>query len=167
MRLVARSTVVAGALAVLAIAAPAASARLNLEPSSGAPRQTAITTVAVRPNPDEQTAHATRVGPPILHRARLSDVAMLNYQEEAANHATAYTPPPSARYSSAGLNGYVSAPSIHRTVHITTHSNPFQWGDAAIGALGGFALSLLILGGALVITQRRGAQVPSAEPATS
>jgi hypothetical protein len=32
----------------------------------------------------------------------------------------------------------------------------FDWGDASIGAAGGFGLSMLAIGGGLVITQRRG-----------
>jgi hypothetical protein len=32
----------------------------------------------------------------------------------------------------------------------------FDWGDAGIGAVGGFGLSMLGLGGGLVIAQRRG-----------
>jgi hypothetical protein len=31
----------------------------------------------------------------------------------------------------------------------------FDWGDAGIGAAGGFGLSMLAIGGGLVITQRR------------
>jgi hypothetical protein len=41
-------------------------------------------------------------------------------------------------------------------VRIQAPPSGFDWGDAAIGAAGGFALSLIAVGGALVVSQRRG-----------
>jgi hypothetical protein len=35
-------------------------------------------------------------------------------------------------------------------------SGGFDWGDAGIGAAGGFAISMLGIGGALTLSQRRG-----------
>jgi len=49
--------------------------------------------------------------------------------------------------------GTDSAPTV---VHVTT-DNGFNWGDAAIGAAAGVAISLLLLGGGLSITQRHSA----------
>jgi hypothetical protein len=40
-------------------------------------------------------------------------------------------------------------------VRITIPTSGFDWGDAGIGAAGGLALSMLGVGGALVLTQRR------------
>jgi hypothetical protein len=40
-------------------------------------------------------------------------------------------------------------------VRITTPASGFDWGDAGIGAAGGLALSLLGVGGALVISHQR------------
>jgi hypothetical protein len=45
-----------------------------------------------------------------------------------------------------------TGPSI---VRVSPASGGFDWGDAGIGAAGGFALSMLGIGGALVLTQRR------------
>lgn len=41
-------------------------------------------------------------------------------------------------------------------VHVTARDSGFDWGDAGIGAAGGFALSMVGLGGALAISQNRG-----------
>jgi hypothetical protein len=156
MRLAARSTVIAGALATAAIASPLASARFDLGPTpTTGQTQTTATAPAVRPNPDQQVTQVSQLGPPTLQSARASQLAAVHRVESAASHASAYQPTQSARYSTAGLNGYVSSPTGGGPVHVTTHSNPFDWGDAAIGAAGGLVISLLIIGGAVVVTQRR------------
>jgi hypothetical protein len=41
-------------------------------------------------------------------------------------------------------------------VRIQTPPSGFDWRDAAIGAAGGLALALVAVGGALVVSQRRG-----------
>jgi len=41
-------------------------------------------------------------------------------------------------------------------VRVSPSSGAFDWGDAGIGAAGGFALSMIVAGGALVASQRRG-----------
>jgi len=148
---------IAGALATAAIAAPVASARLNLEPTPTGQSQMTAAAPVVQPNPDEQVTQAGPAGPPVLHSVPASRLAEVHRQQAAAARASAYTPSQSAPYSRAGLNGYVSSPTngVPATVHVTTHSNPFDWGDAAIGAAGGIVISLLIVGGALVVTQRR------------
>lgn len=48
-------------------------------------------------------------------------------------------------------SGQPAAPTI---VHVTAASG-FSWGDAAIGATAGIAIAILVVGGALVVTQRR------------
>ena len=40
-------------------------------------------------------------------------------------------------------------------VHITTPNSGFDWTDAGIGAAGGLAITMLGVGGALVLSQRR------------
>jgi hypothetical protein len=161
MRLAQRTTFVSIAFAVAAIAAPAASAQFDLAPagaqSGRAESQTTSTTPTVRANPDQQVMPASQVGPPTLQSATASQLPEVHRQQAAASHALAYKPTQSKPYSSAGLNGYVSSPTNGgpAVVHITTHNNPFDWGDAAIGAAGGIVISLLIVGGAVVVTQRR------------
>jgi hypothetical protein len=38
---------------------------------------------------------------------------------------------------------------------VTARNSGFDWGDAGIGAAGGLALSMVGLGGALAVSQRR------------
>jgi hypothetical protein len=45
--------------------------------------------------------------------------------------------------------------SLSPVVHVIAPNDGFDWGDAGIGAAGGFALSMLGLGTALTISQRR------------
>lgn len=45
-----------------------------------------------------------------------------------------------------------TAPTI---VRVTAPTSGFDWGDAGIGAAGGFALTLVALGGGLAISQNR------------
>ena len=40
-------------------------------------------------------------------------------------------------------------------VRISSPDGGFDWGDAGIGAAGGFALAMIGLGGALIVSQRR------------
>ncbi len=40
-------------------------------------------------------------------------------------------------------------------VRVVTPNSGFDWGDAGIGAAGGFALAMLGLGGTLALSQRR------------
>jgi hypothetical protein len=40
-------------------------------------------------------------------------------------------------------------------VRVTAPNSGFDWGDAGIGAAGGFALSMIGLGGALAVSQHR------------
>jgi hypothetical protein len=50
-------------------------------------------------------------------------------------------------------DGSASAPPA--IVRISAHDGGFDWGDAGIGAASGFALSMIGLGGALAVSQRR------------
>ena len=69
MRLVAPSTVVTSIAAIaLAIAAPAASARLDLNPTPSGPSQIATAQRVVRPNPDQQVPPAAATVPPTAVR---------------------------------------------------------------------------------------------------
>jgi hypothetical protein len=46
-------------------------------------------------------------------------------------------------------------PTSPKVVQVSNPSDGFDWGDAAIGAGGGVALSILGVGGALALSQRR------------
>ena len=43
-------------------------------------------------------------------------------------------------------------------VRVTVPASGFDWGDAGIGAAGGLAITMLGVGGALVVSQRRNGQ---------
>ena len=45
--------------------------------------------------------------------------------------------------------------NVTPVVRVVAPNGGFDWGDAGIGAAGGFALSMLGVGGAIVVTQRR------------
>jgi hypothetical protein len=46
-------------------------------------------------------------------------------------------------------------PSVTQTtVRVIAPANPFDWADAAIGAAGGVAISLVVVGAALAMTRR-------------
>jgi hypothetical protein len=166
MRLAVRSTVVASALAIAAIAAPAASARLDLgpqqrlydvNPSTGyaipvAPPQAQTTSPSpeVHPNPDQQATQSGSGVPPISHLSRPAQIAAIERLKEQAllNHV-----PPYARDSNADVNTRahpVAAPAPT----LKAPDNGFDWGDAAIGAGITLTLALLITAGGFAVRQR-------------
>jgi hypothetical protein len=74
----------------------------------------------------------------------------------------------SARYELNPLTP-TTTPSHQPAVQIVRvpASGGFDWGDAGIGAAGGFGLSMLAIGGGLVITQRRDRRTSGPAAATS
>jgi hypothetical protein len=48
-----------------------------------------------------------------------------------------------------------SAPTAPTIVRVSAPTGSFDWGDAGIGAAGGFAISMIAIGGAFVTSQRR------------
>lgn len=112
-------TTAAIALALAAIAAPAASA---LSRQAG---------WVVRPNPDRQAAQ--------LARAAATRPAPTNW---------VVRPNPDEQ------NPMPASPTIVR-VTTPTATSGFDWADAGIGVAGGVALSMIGLGGALAVSQRR------------
>ena len=73
----------------------------------------------------------------------------------------------SARPIGPDTNSFTAtSPPATQIVRVTTPSG-FDWGDAGIGAAGGLALSMLGIGAALTITQRRARHPsPPAAPTT-
>ena len=166
MRLAVRSTVVASALAIAAIAAPAASARFDLgpqqrpydvNPSAGyvipvAPPQAQPTgpSPEVHPNPDQQATQSGPGQPPISHSPTPAQLAAIERLKEQAlaNHV-----PPNGRQSNADVNTRahpVAAPAPT----LKAPDNGFDWGDAAIGAGIVATLVLLITAGSVAVRQR-------------
>lgn len=128
------SAVVAIAIAATALFASAASAR----PLEG---------------PVHQTEQTWPHDPPILATAPHSAYGATEAQSALAH---SYKVPPTARFSTAGIVSS-SKPAVAAAVSapkISTSSDSFHWGDAAIGAATVMAIVLLVGGGAL-ITRRR------------
>ena len=166
MRLAVRSTVIASALAIAAIAAPAASARFDLgpqhqpydaNPSTGyaipvAPPQAQTTgpRPEVHPNSDQQATQTGPAVPPILHRSEVSQRAAIERLKEQAlvNHV-----PPNRRYSNADVNA-TNHPVAAPAPTLRAPDNGFDWGDAVIGAGITATIALLIAGGSFAMRQR-------------
>jgi hypothetical protein len=95
MRLTARTRIIAGALSIAAIAAPAASARVGPGPHQ---RVSVNLSTATKAGPN---------APPILRVARASELAAINRAEVQREAARSYSPPAGARYSSADTAAYL------------------------------------------------------------
>jgi uncharacterized protein (TIGR03382 family) len=160
MRLATPSRIIAIALVLVASAAPAASARFNLEPAGAqttrADNQAMSNRPAVRANPDEQTTPSSAVIPPILRAARASELQAINRVNVNDAAALSYSPPPTARYSLAETNAHAQAgqPVAPTASIVKPTSSGFDYGDAAIGAAITAALALLITAGALAMRRR-------------
>jgi hypothetical protein len=175
MRLAARSTVAATCLTIVALA-PTAAARpafdppsVSVNPSTGYTLQdkSVSQTTVLQSNPDHQvTRHAVPI-PPILGKTRAAEQAAI--QRLKAQHYTDKLPVHPA-YRAAALNGHGSGHPVSVQAPNTPSANPdnsFDWGDAAIGAAAGLALSLLVGGGAMALARRRSPQADSANVATT
>ena len=160
MSLASLGRLIAATLMIGAIAAPAASAQFALAPAgtpSGRAQSQATTGAPVaRPNPDQQTAETGPVGPPILRRARASELAAINRAQAQEEDRLAYNLPPIARYSNAEMNVYASVarPVAAPTPSGGAPSNGFDYGAAAVGAGITGAIVLLITASTLTIRRR-------------
>ena len=177
MRLAARSAIVAICLAIVALAPAVASARpieptttVFVDPLSGfaTPQgQSSSQSPAVHPNPDQQTvAHGRTVVPPVLKSVTASQLADSELAKAHAQNENR----PTGRYSTATFNGYGSGHPVSVQAPKTPTANPdngFDWGDAAIGAAAGLALTLLVVGGAMVRSRRRSPRVDTPNVATT
>jgi hypothetical protein len=157
MRLPARSTMIAGVLSIAAILAPAASARLKLEPVTTAQGQPTALSSVVRPNPDQQFARSTPGGPPILRVARASELAVIHRAEAQERAAVSYSPPAGALYSSADTAAYaaVASPVAASSSPVKAPGAGFDYGAAAVGAGFAVALIMMISAGAFAVRRRR------------
>lgn len=90
--------------------------------------------------------------PPILPAPNPAQSAAIQRAEQRAAQGFAQTVPISARYSSAETNAY---PSRSAVVQVTASDGGFDWADAGIGAAGGLVLSIVAIGGGLVLVERR------------
>lgn len=88
--------------------------------------------------------------PPILPAPNPAQTAAIQRAEAAQGLAPSL--PNSARYSSAETNAYPSRSGVAR---VAASDGGFDWGDAGIGAAGGLVLSIVAIGGGLVLVERR------------
>ncbi|MGZ6563704.1 MAG: hypothetical protein ACXVH3_31240 [Solirubrobacteraceae bacterium] len=175
MRLAVRSTVVAICLAIVALAPVAASARpafdlthVTLNPTSTGDVATQGQSPEVHPNPDQQVTvvHRRTVVPPIPKPVTASQLA----GSELAKAHAAIDNRLTGGYSTATFSGYASSHPATVQAPRNPSANPdngFDWGDAAIGAAAGLTLTLLVVGGAIVLSRHRSPQGDSANVATT
>ena len=94
------------------------------------------------------------------------------YGRYSSADSNAYATPttPSGGYSMATFNGYGSGHPVSVQGPKSPSANPdnaFDWGDAAIGAAAGLTLTLLVGGGAMLLSRRRSPRGDSANVATT
>jgi hypothetical protein len=108
---------------------------------------------------DKQVSPSTQQGlPPILPAPNPSQSAAIQRAEQQAAQGRAHTLPNSATYSNAETNAYLSRSPV---LPVKAQDGGFDWGDAGIGAAGGLVLSIVAIGGGLVLVQRRERQTGS------
>ena len=156
---------IALALALGAIAVPASATTFNYNPTGSMVQQPPPTAVALSHGARTRLVAAAGAGhrygntptlstlpvPPILPAIKASELARF---EQAERQAAAYAPPNGRAYSDAETNAYKTA-ATPGVVAVATSPVAFDWGDAGIGAAAGFALAILGLGSALVISRRQ------------
>ena len=125
---------------------------LGMTAAPAAADNTAATKPTVRSNPDQQLL--TEQQRPV-QALRTSNRASTAPCSETCSGA----PPPSTTSTGPGSGvidnrGY-STPRTRPTIIRVTAPGGFAWGDAGIGAAGAIGLSMLALGLALVVLQRR------------
>ena len=151
MRHLSRSVLIATALAVAAIAAPAASA----DPSHSGWNPTPSGWV-VRPNPDQQAAQILRGA--TARPAPSTWVVRPNPDQQAAQlaRAAAARSAPTAWVVRPNPDEQVPLTGPSAIVRVAQPGGGFDWGDAGIGAAGGVAISILALGLLLMVSLYRG-----------
>jgi hypothetical protein len=95
-------------------------------------------------------AVATSAGPALAGQFNLNSHG--SYVPAAAGPAHSLSPT-AATSATTGVS-----PTI---VRVTAPSRGFDWGDAGIGAAGGFALSMIAIGGVLAVSQHRTRSSPA------
>jgi hypothetical protein len=110
------------------------------------------------------THHITTTAALVLSLAAAAPVASARPVDSGG--ASAAKPPPavysvqdkslvSSGNASSVLASVAKVSLPHHIAHVEAAKSGFEWGDAAIGAAGGIALSMLGFGGALGVSQHR------------
>ena len=125
---------------------------LGMTAAPAAAGDAAATRPAVRSNPDQQPLTAQQRPVQALRASRIASTVP---RAETCSRA----PPPSTTSTGprpkAIDNDDYGTPNTPPTIIKVTTPREFAWGDAGIGAAGAIGLSMLTLGLALVVSQRR------------
>ncbi|HET7046992.1 MAG TPA: hypothetical protein VFI54_01880 [Solirubrobacteraceae bacterium] len=95
------------------------------------------------------TAHRTATTALLVLSLAATGVPVASAQSVGAAHHPPWV------YSRQDKSLLPSNDTPQAVVRIISPDGGFDWGDAGIGAAGGFALSMLGLGGALIVSQSR------------
>ena len=96
--------------------------------------------------------HSTTAASPFVKAASARVAHQLAARDAGRDSAIASTSPHSEVIDNGGY-GPMNIPPV--VVGVTAGSSGFDWGDAAIGAAAGIALSMIALGATLAVSQRR------------
>lgn len=138
------------ALAVGAVAAPAASAYPIGDNGTQAPAHAApaVRTASLGAHP---------ITPPFLYWQQDKQFVPSRPAPPATNPAA--LPPGTGMGQTGAAAAYVAAHRLHTPAQVSpaalSPAGSFDWGDAGIGAAGGLALAMLGVGGGLAFSQRR------------
>jgi hypothetical protein len=150
------ATAVALAFALAASIAPAASA----DPQPLARAEAAIAangqaTTAVRPNPDQQTpTRATVDSGPCSENCSGGGHGFGTSSSAGPGGQLPRNPLGMGLFPQRGT-GSIAPTHTPAAVHVTGPNSGFDWGDAGVGAAGMLALTLIGVGGVLIVARRR------------
>ncbi|MGZ4287267.1 MAG: hypothetical protein ACXVXL_23890 [Solirubrobacteraceae bacterium] len=105
-----------------------------------------ILSLAVAGAPAASAASYSRQDKSIVPAANPTPAAVYSRQDKSIVRAT------SPSTTAANTAKVSAAPAV---VRIQAPTSGFDWGDAGIGAAGGFALAMIGIGGALAVSQHR------------
>jgi hypothetical protein len=153
--------VIGGAIALAAALTLSLAAAAWADPASLAKAEATIAAGSqscppVRPNPNDQPGSGATANPGPC--AEVCSGGAASYRPASLRYSTpdesGATLPDGPR-SIAAARLYRTASTPPTVVRVSLPNSGFSWGDAGIGAAGGFALSMLCIGGALAIATHR------------
>jgi hypothetical protein len=121
--------------------------------------------VAAATASSQTTSHdTTNAAPPFVRAASARVAHQLAARDAARDTAIVSTSPHSEVIDNGGYGPPNAAPVV---LGVTAGTSGFDWGDAAIGAAGGIALTMIGLAAALAASQRRTRRASRATALTS
>ena len=151
--------IIALAAALSAVLAPAAWADpAPLAKAAATIAANSQSSTAVRPNPDEETVTGATANPGPCSEVcsgGAGSYGPASQRSWTADESGAALPHDSRPRSLAAPSLYSAASTPPAVVRAVTHNGGFHWGDAGVGAGGMLAVTLIGLGGAIILTHRR------------